>query len=324
MQVALEFAAKLLGDSPMARKLQHPDLHFAFPVFKRKSEKAVVSDDFLAEWREICTERRFFGLAEWMSFAGAENQQLTIYAAESDNINRKLALKSSQGGRKVVVMWLPEKMQETCANKLLKLLEEPPSLTNFILVSENPEQVLLTIRSRTQMIPLPPLTTEEIRDELCASHSVMPDDAARIAHAANGNMVAALRQITADADSEFFFQKFVDLMRLAYVRKVKEMKQWSEEVAGMGRERQKNFVAYCQHMLRENFMYNFQCHDQLNFMNERESQFAVKFAPFINENNVFGIMDELSLVMRDIGQNANPKIVFFDFSLKMILLIKNR
>lgn len=309
----------------MADKLQHPDLHFAFPIYKKfGSSKPTYCDDFIKEWRDLNIKSPYFGMAEWMGASGAENQQLLIYADESDAISRKLSLKASQGGHKIVIVWLPEKMNETCANKLLKLLEEPPTQTVFILVSERPDMVLQTIRSRTQMIEMPSLDLQSIEKALVEKMNILPAEAKRIARSSNGNMVTALRYISDDSESAKFFELFVSLMRLSYMRKVKEMKQWSEEVASMGRERQKNFLAYCQKMVRENFIYNFRRHDELNYMNEREAEFAVKFAPFINENNVIGLMEELSLAQRDIAQNANAKIVFFDFALKMIVLIKNR
>lgn len=309
----------------MMNKLQHPDLHFAFPIYKKfSSGKPTYCDDFLREWRGMAGQSPYFGMAEWMNASGAENQQLVIYADESDAIAKKLSLKSSQGGYKVMIIWLPEKMHEACANKLLKLLEEPPAQTVFILVSEHPDLVLQTIRSRTQMIEVPRLSAAEIEQTLTEKMNILPAEAARIARSAGGNMAAALRNVTDDSESQLYFDLFVSLMRLSYMRKVKEMKQWSEKVAGLGRERQKSFLIYCQRMIRENFIYNFRRQSQLNYMNEREADFAVKFAPFINENNVIGIMEELSLAQRDIEQNTNAKIVFFDFSLKMIVLIKNR
>lgn len=308
----------------MSEKLQHPDLHFIFPIYKKYgSAKVTYCDDFINEWREMVLDHPYFTYADWMEACGAENQQLEIYGTESDAIFGKLSLVASQGGFKVCIIWLPEKMNETCANKILKLLEEPPEKTVFILVSEHPEQLLQTIRSRVQEIPLPPLKEEEIAEDLIHNHGLLEAPARRIAHTAQGSLSNALRLITDDDDNKQFFDLFVQLMRLSYVRKVKEMKLWSEEVASLGRERQKKFLSYCQHMIRENFMYNFH-QSKLNYMSEAESDFAVKFAPFINENNVIGIMNELSLCERDIAQNANPKIVFFDFSLKMIVLIKNR
>ena len=324
MPIAVAYAQMLLGGGAMAEKLQHPDLHFVFPIYKKTSGKDSFCDDFLREWRELLLTQPYFGMTEWMAMAGAENQQLIIYANVSEAIMRKLSLKSSQGGYKVMVIWLPEKLHLTCANKILKLLEEPPAQTVFILVSEQPDKVLQTIRSRTQMVTVPRLTEEEVEAALVSRHAVLPAEAKRIARSSVGNMAQALRVITNDAENEHFFELFVELMRLSYVRKVKEMKQWSEKVAGMGRERIKAFLEYCQKMLRENFIYNFGRQSELNYMTEQEAQFAVKFAPFINERNVIGIMDELSLAQRDVAQNTNAKIVFFDFALKMIDLIKNR
>ncbi len=308
----------------MTEKLQHPDLHFLFPIYKKYgSNKPTYCEDFGQEWRELLLQSPYMGYAEWMQACGATTQQLMIYESESDAIAQKLALKSSQGGYKVCLVWLPEKMNLVCANKMLKLLEEPPADTVFLLVSERPDLLLQTIRSRTQIIEVPALTQDDIRQTLEQQYSIQPDEAKRIAHTAEGSMTAALRVITDQDDNDEYFELFVSLMRLSYMRRVKEMKQWSEQVAAMGRERQKALLRYCQHMVRENFIYNFQ-RENLNYMSSAESDFAVRFAPFINERNVIGIMDELQLAQRDIEQNANAKIVFFDFALKMIVLIKNR
>lgn len=308
----------------MTAKFQHPDLHFAFPIYKlHGGEKPTLCDEFLKQWREMILQSAYFGYEEWASACDAQNHQLLIYADESDNMNRKLSIKSSQGGYKVMVVWLPEKMNEACANKLLKLLEEPPQMTVFILVSEQPDKVIQTIRSRTQMINVPRLSVEDVEQTLVSVYGVLPAEAKRIARASAGNMVAAQRTIRDNSEAELYFELFVSLMRLSYMRKVKEMKQWSDKVAAMGRERQKSFLGYCQRMVRENFIYNFR-QSELNYMSEAESDFAVKFAPFINERNVMGIVEELTVAQRHIEQNVNPKMVFFDFSLKMIVLIKNR
>ena len=324
LPLALAYAQMLLGNCAMAEKLQHPDLHFVFPIYKKNSGKDTFCDEFLKEWREQLLTHPYFGMSEWMSTAGADNQQLMIYASESDAILRKLSLKSSQGGYKIMLIWLPEKMNIECANKMLKLLEEPPTQTVFLLVSEHPDQVLQTIRSRTQMMTVPRLTEQDIEQALINHYNVLPANAHRIARSSAGNMAQALRTITSDTDNQYFFDMFVELMRLSYVRKVKEMKLWSDNAGSMGRERIKAFLEYCQKMIRENFIYNFGQQSELNYMSEQEMQFAVKFAPYINERNVIGIMEELSLAQRDIAQNANAKIVFFDFALKMIVLIKNR
>ena len=320
--IALEVAARLLASPAMMAQLQHPDLHFSFPVFKKDS-KPTPCDVFVRQWREMVLSTPYFGYSEWMDAIGAENQQLTIYVEESEALLRKLSLKASQGGYKVCIMWLPEKMNAECANKLLKLLEEPPQYTVFILISEHPEQLLTTVRSRCQTIEVPPLHEDDICHALTEHFQVDPQMAPSIARTSHGNMCAAIRQITGSTETAAFLELFKSLMRLSYMRKVKEMKAWSDEVATMGRERQKRFLDYCQRMIRENFIYNF--HDpELNYMSTDEADFAVRFAPFINERNVIGIMDELQLCYRDIAQNGNAKIIFFDFALKMIVLIKNR
>ncbi|MBM6670735.1 DNA polymerase III subunit delta' [Phocaeicola coprophilus] len=301
-------------------KLAHPDLHFVFPVVKRKGGGDTVSDDYIREWRELAISTPYFGLNHWLDAMGAENQQAQIFVKESDELTRKLSLKSSEGGYKVVVLWLPEKMKVECANKLLKLLEEPPALTVFLLVSEEPDRILPTILSRTQRVNVPRLGDNEISTALSRQFGLQPSDAAETARLANGSYLQALEIIHRGDDNLLFFELFVSLMRLAYQRKVKDMKDWSETVATMGRERQKNFLAYCQRMVRENFISNFH-RRELNYMNRDEANFAVRFAPFINERNVIGIADELSEAQAHIEQNVNPRMVFFDFALKMIVLL---
>lgn len=300
-------------------KLAHPDLHFAFPVIKKKS-KDTVSDDFITEWRELLSQTPYFNLNIWLEEMGAENQQAQIYVKESDEIIRKLSLKSSQGGYKIMIIWLPEKMNVECSNKLLKLLEEPPSQTIFLLVSEEPDMLLTTIQSRTQRFALYGIEEKYITERLQSQYGLQEKDAISIGHRSEGNFLKALESIHLNEENKLFFDLFVSLMRLSYQRKIREMKQWSETLAAMGRERQKHFLSYCQRLVRENFMFNFQ-DPSLTFMNEEEQNFSKRFAPYINEKNVMGIMDELSEAQRHIEQNVNARMVFFDFSLKMIVLL---
>lgn len=297
-------------------KLVHPDVHFVFPVVKSGR-----SDDYIVEWRRLVLNNPYFTLNHWLSEIAAENAQAVIYTKESDEITKKLSLKSSEGGYKITLIWLPEKMQTACANKLLKLLEEPPEKTLFLLVSEIPEMLLTTILSRTQRINVRKLDKASIANALQTKYGIAPANSLSIAHLANGSFVKALETIHLNEENKLFFDLFVNLMRLSYQRKIKEMKLWSEQVAGIGRERQKNFIAYCQHMIRENFIFNLQ-EEELNYLTLEEQQFATRFAPFINEWNVIGIMDELSEAEQHIEQNVNAKMVFFDFSLKMIVLLK--
>ena len=300
-------------------KLAHPDLHFVFPVIKKKS-KDTVSDDFITEWRELLSQTPYFNLNIWLEEMGAENQQAQIYVKESDEIIRKLSLKSSQGGYKIMIIWLPEKMNVECSNKLLKLLEEPPSQTIFLLVSEEPDMLLTTIQSRTQRFSLYGIEEKYIAERLQSQYGLQERDAISIGHRSEGNFLKALESIHLNEENKLFFDLFVSLMRLSYQRKIREMKQWSETLAAMGRERQKHFLSYCQRLVRENFMFNFQ-DPSLIFMNEEEQNFSKRFAPYINEKNVMGIMDELSEAQRHIEQNVNARMVFFDFSLKMIVLL---
>jgi len=300
-------------------KLAHPDLHFVFPVIKIKS-KDTVSDDFLPEWRELISHTPYFNLNIWLKEMGAENQQAQIYVKESDEIIRKLNLKSSQGGYKIMIIWLPEKMNVECSNKLLKLLEEPPSQTIFLLISEEPDMLLTTIQSRTQRFNLYGIEEKQIAQKLIQQYGIIEKDAVNIAHRSEGNFLKALEAIHLNEENQLFFDMFVSLMRLSYQRKIREMKQWSETMASMGRERQKQFLQYCQRMIRENFIYNFH-NPSITFLNEEERSFSSRFAPFVNERNVIGIMDELSEAQRHIEQNVNARMVFFDFSLKMIVLL---
>ena len=334
LAMALAYATALLCHQPvngepchqcssckMVSAFAHPDLHFVFPVIKQKSQSGdPVSDQYLKEWREQLTDTPYFSRLTWLSRMGVENQQSQIGVAESDLILKKLSLVSGQGGYKVMIIWLPEQMNIPAANKLLKILEEPPRQTVFLLVSDQPEKLLTTIVSRTQRIAFPALTESELMDALQRRNKLEPEDAHTIARLSEGSYVRALQEVSINEDGALFFDMFVLLMRLSYMRKIKDMFEWAEQVSSWGRERQKNFLDYCQRLVRENFMYNFH-KAELNYQNQKESNFSVKFARFINERNVIGIMDELSYAQRDIEQNVNPRMVFFDFALKMIVLL---
>ena len=300
--------------------LAHPDLHFIFPVVKKKSTKDVVSDDYIAEWRELIAKTPYFNLHTWLEEMGAENQQAQIYVKESNDIIRKLSLKSSQGGYKIIIIWLPEKMNQECSNKLLKLLEEAAEQTVFLLVSEEPDMLLTTIQSRTQRINIKGIEEKDLKEALMNIHGLQEQDATDIAHRSEGNFLKAIESISLNEENKLFFDLFVALMRLSYQRKIKEMKVWSENVAAMGRERQKHFLSYCQRMIRENFIYNFH-NRSITYLGSEEEAFSTRFAPFINERNVMEIMSELNEAQRHIEQNVNAKMVFFDYSLKMIVLL---
>lgn len=304
-------------------KLVHPDVYFMFPIVKNAKKKLETCDDFMSCWRHLLITFPYFAFSDWLDEMDVENGQPIIYARESDEMTRKLSLKSNEGGFRIIIVWLPEKMHEACANKLLKLLEEPPVMTVFLLVSEEPERILPTILSRTQRINLPGIDETDMTVMLQNRYGLSLADASSVAHQANGNLVQALETIRHSEENESFFQLFASLMRLSYQRKIREMKQWSEQLASMGRERQKDFLEYCQRMIRENFISNLHC-PQMNYMTQAEQDFATKFAPFVNVRNVIEMMNELSEAQIHIEQNVNPHMVYFDFALKMIVLIKNK
>lgn len=307
----------------MLGQWEHPDLHFSFPTIKRTGMSAdhqPVSGDYAKEWRQMLMQGPYFNISQWMDYMDAANQQAIITGAESDELARKLSLKSSLGGYKVAVIWLPERMNLTSANKLLKLLEEPPHQTIFIMASEEPEKLLDTIKSRTQRIDMKRLTNKDICDALVQQRGIDEAAAQRIARLANGNWMNALDALNTSNENRQFFDMFTMLMRLAYTRNIKELKKWSEAVAAYGREKQRRMLVFFIGQVRENFMYNFR-NPELTYMTVEEENFSKKFSPFINELNVIEISELMERANRDIGQNANAKIVMFDMALKMIVLL---
>ncbi|MBM6991843.1 MAG: DNA polymerase III subunit delta [Prevotella sp.] len=341
MALALAFASYLLGErhdgesllqssamvqnaEAMLRKWQHPDLHFSYPVIRPKgtsSDHKIVSDDFSKEWHELLAEGPYFTMDQWMTRMNAENQQAVIYEAESDALNHKLNMKSSQGGYKISLIWLPERMNLTSANKLLKLLEEPPMQTVFLLVSEEPELLLETIRSRVQRFDVRRIDIDDITRALVEKRGIMEDDAHRIARASAGNWLKAIEVLDAGNENRQFFDLFVILMRKAYTRDIRELKKWSEAVAAFGREKQRRMLGYFMQMVRENFMYNFQ-QEEIRYMTREEEDFAQNFARFVNERNVVEIAEMMQRTIRDIGQNANAKIQFFNLATDMIIYLR--
>jgi len=334
MALALALASHLLGENDvnnskaasvkaMLDRWEHPDLHFSYPVIRPTGTTAdhkMISDDFAKEWHLLLKKGPYFDMDTWLEHMNAANQQAIIFASESDNLTRKLNLKSSMGGYKVAIIWLPERMNVECANKLLKLLEEPPHQTLFIMVSEAPERLLETVRSRTQMIQVKRIDTAVLECALVEKRGLDDDTARRVAQIANGSWLDAIRMLNADSEAKQFFNDFVGVMRASYRRDIREMKAWSERVATYGREKQKRMLLYFHRMFRENFMYNFKQSSLIHFTQDEE-QFAQKFAPFINEKNIVELYELVELNIRDLSQNANPKIVFFDFTLRVTMLL---
>ena len=309
--------------------LQHPDLHFVFPL----PGAGDACDSYLEPWREILLDRRYFDLDDWYQAIGAENKQGIIPQSEAQEIIRKLSLKAYGEGYKVVVIWQPEKMNSIAANKLLKLLEEPPAETVFLLVSDTPEQLLTTILSRVQTIPVPRLEEETIAAGL-EKEGVEAGPARTIARIANGSYLSARKKAEAQETEQQELADFKALFRDAYTigvltdphkkyESLKRLRQWSLEMSGIGREKQKHFLQYAQQQVRENYIRNMG-EEALNYQMDAERAFSDKFAPFIHSGNVELIMNQLDLAERQIEQNGNAKMIFFDLCLQMIVLIKKK
>jgi DNA polymerase-3 subunit delta' len=310
------------GKCPSCKKydlLAHPDLHFVFPIVKK--DKDDLCDDFMDEWREFLLNHTYFDLKDWMEVINAGNSQPLIYTKESDAIIKKLSFKIYEAQYRVAIIWLPEKFHPDCANKLLKLIEEPPTNTVLLFVSERPDLVLGTIISRTQRINVRGIHSEDMKKALISKFGVTKEDAEFLAHLSGGNFVEAIRTLSLNEETDYFLDRFIQMMRNSWARNVKGMKEISEELGKLGREQQKNFLAYCQHLIRENFIYNLKC-EPLNYMKYKENQFSVKFSPFVNERNVIDIMQELDLAEKHVERNVNSRMVFFDLSLKLTVLLK--
>ena len=316
------------------QKLQHPDLHFVFPIVK--TDSGDTCDAFMEPWREIILDKGYFDLDDWYKALGMENKQGMIYEKESGEILRKLSLKPFGNGYKVMIIWQPEKMNAACANKLLKLLEEPPVQTVFLLVGEHPEQLLPTIQSRVQIIRVPRLPNETIAEALQQKTGIDASQANDIARIANGSYLQALKKADESEENQQELRDFIALFRDAYTvgvindpqkkyESLRRLRQWSIDMADakVGREKQKHFLQYAQQQVRENYIRNL-AQPELNYQLAGERDFSVKFSPFIHHNNVEQIMNQLELAERQIEQNGNAKVIFFDLCLQMIVLIKTK
>lgn len=310
------------GACPSCLKYQglvHPDLHFAYPITSAKEGET--STLYLAEWREELAKDPYMNMFYWISIIGKENQQGVISKFESAEIMRKLSLTSFEGGFKVMIIWMPEKMNQASANKLLKILEEPSDKTLFLLVTENADQLLPTIISRTQLVKVNRIADEDMIKALMKRESLSEDEASRIAYLAEGNYNEAQHLIQNAEEENFNFVQFRTWMRLCFGKDVLKNIHWVEGIATIGREKQKNFLAYAMSMTRETLMVSYGDASLIRLRGE-ELEFVKKFSPFIHGENCIQITEELNRAIRDIERNANPKILFTDLSLKLMTLLK--
>jgi len=303
-------------------KMIHPDLHFVFPVIKNKTSAEPVSDNYIEQWREFVKTSPYFSLNKWLDSIEVGNAQGLIFATEASEILKKLSLKAFESDFKIMIIWLPEKMHIATSNKLLKLIEEPPEKTLFLLVADEPDKVIPTILSRCQLIKIPAFRNDEISAYLIDTFKIHKAKADDIAGVANGDLIRAV-ELCEDEDSAIVnLDRFKTLMRYAWKRDIVSIINWSEEMAAIGREPQKGFLSFTLRLLRENLMLTLgQKENKLVFLTGNESEFSSKFHPFVNHDNIYLFSDEINKAYAHIEANGNAKIVFLDLGLRITRLI---
>lgn len=312
------------GCCPSCRQhesFNHIDTVYSFPVVK-KSGRPALSDDYLDVFRDFMGKYPYMDFDHWLEALDNINAQPQIYVEEGNELLRRLTFMARQAKFKIVLLWLPERFKEETANKLLKLIEEPFGDTIFIMVSNNSRGILPTIYSRTQRITVRRYTDDDVA-EILERRGITPEAAADTSRIAAGNINEALKLAEVSADRLKFFDLFVSLMRKAYSRKVGELRQWSVDVAALGREPAMQFIDYSARLIRESFIMHLS-DPRLLTLNSAELAFTIKFFPFINEKNILDMVALFDDARRDIAANANGKIVFFDLAVKVIMLIRRK
>lgn len=305
-----------------ANKLAHPDLHFCYPVSTTdKVKKEPVSTHFIGQWREAILDNPYLNLFQWLQHLGIENKQGMINVHQSAEILKTLSLKSFESEFKVMIIWMPEKMNTSTANKLLKIIEEPPQKTLFLLVTENPDALLPTIISRTQIVRIPPISKADMEGALQSRHQLTPEMAASVAHLAGGSYLEALQVLNTSESVEFNREEFVAWMRMCFAKKFVNMLDWIDKISRVGREKQKFFLEYGLHIFRESLMQNY-ADPELVKLHDSETAFVNKFAPFVHTKNCIQLISEFEKAIYHIERNANAKIMFLDLSLKVLKLLR--
>jgi DNA polymerase-3 subunit delta' len=311
-------------------KLAHPDLHFVYPVNTNENiKKNPISDNFSSEWRKFVLKNPYASLYNWYQFIGIEKKQGNISKLEAVSISKKLSLKAYEGGYKLMVIWMADKMNNECSNQLLKLVEEPPDKTVLLLLTENVEHVLGTIQSRCQILHIPVLSEKNIYTQLTANHQVNSNEARKISHQSNGDFNKALHIIKNDGDEVFFENLFVFWVRTAFKAKgnksaINDLFDWSEELAKEGRETQKKFLSFCLEIFRQAMLKNYKT-DSLIYFESHDGKFSFdKFSAYIHQNNIFEIKDALENAEYHIERNGNAKIIFTDLSIQLTRLIHRK
>ena len=316
------------GVCPMCRQHQtfnQVDTHFSYPFTNRKSDSnsnnSCEAGDYIDEWREFVSQYPVEDYQAWLTLLKNDNAQPQIFVREADSIMRKMTLSAYTAKYKVLIMWLPEKLKDEAANKLLKLIEEPYDDCKFILVSDNEKGILGTILSRCQRIELRKPSTPMIAQYLADRYGMDMQDALALAAPADGNVTMAERMVQTGSEFHEFRERFIELMRLSYQHDLGKLKAWSEVIAGMKREKERRFLDYAVRQVRENFIYNLH-NPALNYLTREEEAFSTRFSPFINERNVEGIVAELERASADIAGNGNGKLILFDLTIRLSILIR--
>jgi DNA polymerase III subunit delta' len=303
-------------------KLIHPDLHFIFPVATTKEvDRNPVSKDFIKTFRDVLLENDFrLNLNDWYKTAGFEKKQGIINAEDCSEILRTLSYKSYESEFKVMIIWMADRLFHSAAPKILKILEEPPDKSLFILITENPEKIISTILSRTQTVKIPRLSDEDILQELTGKHSCPLEDARRIVPLAEGNMTRAIKIFRNDEDELFFLEKFTAWMRHCHKNDLAKTLEFVGEIGKLGREKQKNFLAYSLRIIRNALLINYK-NPHLASLNQEEQEFLLKFSRFITHENIISFSEELEKAQYHIERNANPNILFMDLSMTITILL---
>ena len=303
--------------------LSHPDLHLIFPVLKLGQANVAVSDNFVNVWRDFILKNSYGSLNSWIDSFGIENktgEKGSIYKDEANSIHKKLALKNFEAPYRVVLIWMPEQMNTEASNKLLKLFEEPPFGTVFLLVSEKPNILLPTIVSRLQKIHIFDFSTEDMM-EFFKKDNLSIERIKQLRNLTDADLGKMIQLVEEDIQAIDLFDDFSSWMRLAYKTDVVNISKWVDSISTMGRKHQKLFLSYAIKMIRECLIFNF-ANKALLKTNERESDFISKFAPFIHEDNIIIIIEELEKAVKAINRNANAKMLLFELSLQMIKFLK--
>ena len=322
---SLEDPAEIERSRNRCLKAEHPDLHFVYPVATTDQVKSHPrSELFLQAWRDFISQSPYGSVNEWYRFAGLEKKQGQINVEEAEDLMRKMALKSYEGGPKVVLVWEAHKMNTPAANKLLKLIEEPPSGTYILLVSTQPEQLLQTISSRCQHIRLQKLSESQLFTAL-EQAGAPADEALHLAQQSFGDLSKAFEMREDNSQLEAFEQWFVEWVRMAFRAKgnkavVENLLDWSVEIAGLGREQQKQFIHYCTQQFRLALLLNYGLKPTTPTYSTTQFKLE-KFAAFVHENNIEDLFAELERAHYHIERNVSAKMVFTDLSLALTRLI---